>query len=41
MHLTQLLTALPLDRAGPAPLFRQLYAAIKHAILSGAARPRR
>lgn len=39
MHLTQLLTALPLDRAGPAPLFRQLYAAIKHAILSGAAQP--
>lgn len=39
MHLTQLLTALPLDRTGSAPLFRQLYAAIKHAILNGAAQP--
>ena len=39
MHLTQLLAALPLDRAGPSALFRQLYAAIKHAILSGAIQP--
>lgn len=39
MHLTQLLASLQLDRTGPTPLFRQLYAAIKHAILSGAVQP--
>src|SRR5438445_11580385 len=39
MHPTQLLASLQLDRAGPTALFRQLYAAIKHAILSGAVKP--
>ena len=39
MHITQLLAALPLERTGPNPLFRQLYAAIKQAILSGALQP--
>ncbi|WP_317204371.1 PLP-dependent aminotransferase family protein [Janthinobacterium sp.] len=36
MHITQILAALPLDRADPAPLFRQLYGAVKEAILNGA-----
>lgn len=39
MHLTQLLASLQLDRAGPTALFRQLYAAIKRAILNGAVKP--
>ncbi|HAT33059.1 MAG TPA: PLP-dependent aminotransferase family protein [Janthinobacterium sp.] len=39
MHPTQILTALPLDRADATPLFRQLYAAIKAAILSGTISP--
>ena len=39
LGMLALATALALDRASPAPLFRQLYAAIKHAILSGAAQP--
>ncbi|NMM26160.1 MAG: PLP-dependent aminotransferase family protein [Glaciimonas sp.] len=39
MHITQLLASLPLNRDGPTALFRQLYAAIKHAILSGAISP--
>ena len=36
MHLIDMLAATPLERAGPEPLFRQLYAHIKRAILSGA-----
>ncbi len=36
MHLIDILAATPLERAGPEPLFRQLYAHIKQAILSGA-----
>ncbi len=39
MHPTQFLATLPLDRAAPTPLFRQLYAALKHAILNGAIDP--
>ncbi len=39
MHMTHILAALPLDRSDPAPLFRQLYAAIKEAILRGALGP--
>ncbi|MET3133455.1 GntR family transcriptional regulator/MocR family aminotransferase [Oxalobacteraceae bacterium GrIS 1.11] len=39
MHLTHLLAALPLDRTAQAPLFRQLYGAIKDAILRGAISP--
>lgn len=39
MHVTQILAALALDRAAPAPLFRQLYGAIKGAVLSGAISP--
>ncbi|MES2739415.1 MAG: PLP-dependent aminotransferase family protein [Pseudomonadota bacterium] len=39
MHPTHLLAILPLDRAAPTALFRQLYAALKHAILNGAIGP--
>ncbi|MFZ6646747.1 PLP-dependent aminotransferase family protein [Undibacterium sp. TJN25] len=39
MHQTQLLASLQLDRTATAPMFRQLYAAIKQAILSGAVEP--
>lgn len=39
MELHQLIAALPLDRADPAPLFRQLYQAVKAAILRGAISP--
>ncbi|WP_394780505.1 PLP-dependent aminotransferase family protein [Undibacterium sp.] len=39
MHQTQLLASLQLDRAATAPMFRQLYAAIKQAILSGVVQP--
>ncbi|MES2296184.1 MAG: PLP-dependent aminotransferase family protein [Pseudomonadota bacterium] len=39
MHITEVLAALPLDRASSTPLFRQLYAQIKDAILRGAIDP--
>lgn len=39
MHLAQSLTTLSLDAALPVPLFRQLYAAIKTAILNGQINP--
>lgn len=39
MHMTQLLASLCLDRTVATPLFRQLYAEIKQAILTGAINP--
>ncbi len=36
MHIIDILAALPLERASGEPMFRQLYAHIKHAILNGA-----
>uniref|UniRef100_UPI0025897271 GntR family transcriptional regulator n=1 Tax=uncultured Massilia sp. TaxID=169973 RepID=UPI0025897271 len=39
MHIHDLLAAIPLDRANAAPLFRQLYARLKEAILQGALGP--
>ena len=39
MHTTDFFAALPLERTGDAPLFRQLYARIKEAILNGALGP--
>lgn len=39
MHQTQLLTSLQLDRASAVPMFRQLYTAIKQAILNGLVEP--
>jgi GntR family transcriptional regulator/MocR family aminotransferase len=39
MHTSDILAALPLDRDNAAPLFRQLYAQIKSAILGGALVP--
>ncbi|MES2071776.1 MAG: PLP-dependent aminotransferase family protein [Pseudomonadota bacterium] len=39
MHQAQLLASLQLDRASTTPMFRQLYAAIKQAILGGAVAP--
>jgi GntR family transcriptional regulator/MocR family aminotransferase len=39
MHITDILAALPLDRANTAPLFRQLYEQVKAAILRGAITP--
>ena len=38
-HLNQIITALPLQRGAIEPLFRQLYAAIKAAILDGRMSP--
>lgn len=35
MHVAQFLTTLRLDSSAPTPLFRQLYAAIKQAVLAG------
>ena len=39
MHQAQLLASLQLDRASATPMFRQLYAAIKQAILGGTVAP--
>jgi len=39
MELHQLIAALPLERGGTVPLFRQLYQAVKAAILRGAISP--
>ncbi len=39
MHIHDLFTAIPLDRAGATPLFRQLYAWLKDAILQGRLAP--
>jgi GntR family transcriptional regulator/MocR family aminotransferase len=39
MHLAAILSAIVLERAGPAPLFRQLYQGVRDAILSGAIAP--
>ncbi|GGC70850.1 MocR-like pyridoxine biosynthesis transcription factor PdxR [Undibacterium terreum] len=39
MHQTQLLAMLQLDRNSSLPMFRQLYAAIKQAILNGSVEP--
>lgn len=39
MHVTDILAALALERAAPTPLFRQLYAGIKEAILRGTIGP--
>ena len=39
MHTSDILAALPLERASAEPLFRQLYAQIKSAILGGALVP--
>ncbi|WP_312512414.1 PLP-dependent aminotransferase family protein [Massilia sp.] len=39
MHLHDLLAAAPLERGGAVPLFRQLYARLKDAILRGALAP--
>ena len=39
MNTTDILAALPLDRAAPTPLFRQLYAQVKAATLRGALTP--
>ncbi|MEG1051175.1 MAG: winged helix-turn-helix domain-containing protein, partial [Janthinobacterium sp.] len=38
-HLHQLIAALPLQRGAAEPLFRQLYAAVKAAILDGRMSP--
>ena len=38
-HLNQIIAALPLQRGASVPLFRQLYAAIKAAILDGRMSP--
>lgn len=39
MHIPEILAAMPLERGSPAPLFRQLYARIKEAILRGTLSP--
>ena len=39
MHISEVLSALPLDRASATPLFRQLYLEVKDAILRGALTP--
>ena len=39
MHASRIIAALPLDRALATPLFRQLYAAMKAAILDGSLAP--
>jgi len=39
MHIPDILAATPLERGSPAPLFRQLYARIKEAILRGTLSP--
>ncbi len=39
MHTTDFFAGLPLDRAGDAALFRQLYGRIKSAILDGTLSP--
>lgn len=39
MHVHDLIAATPLDRSGDVPLFRQLYARLKDAILHGALAP--
>ena len=39
MYIHELITAVPLERAAPAPLFRQLYARLKEAILHGRLEP--
>ncbi|WP_146012492.1 GntR family transcriptional regulator, partial [Janthinobacterium sp. AD80] len=38
-HVNQIIAALPLDRAAAEPLFRQLYGAIRAAILDGRLSP--
>ncbi|MES2315948.1 MAG: PLP-dependent aminotransferase family protein [Pseudomonadota bacterium] len=39
MNTSDILAALPLDRASPTPLFRQLYAQVKEAVLRGTLTP--
>ena len=39
MHVSEILSALPLDRSAGTPLFRQLYAAVKDAVLQGTLTP--
>jgi GntR family transcriptional regulator / MocR family aminotransferase len=39
MHVSDILAALPLERGAPAPLFRQLYAQVKEAVLRGTLSP--
>lgn len=39
MHIDDMIAAAPLDRAAPTPLFRQLYARLKDAILHGRLAP--
>ncbi len=39
MHIAEILSALPLERGAATPLFRQLYAEVKQAILRGALTP--
>ena len=39
MHVSDILSALPLERSSATPLFRQLYTEVKNAILNGALTP--